>query len=302
MDHIVTILGATATGKTTLAVNLAALINGEIISADSRQVYKGMDIGTGKDLSEYTLSDTTIPYHLIDIARAGDKYNVFEFMQDFTQAFNTITRKGKIPVMCGGTGMYLDAILRSYSMADVPVNSELRKDLEDFSNDKLKIRLLSYGPLHNVSDITDRERTIRAIEIAEFQSKEHNKIKLPDFKSVNFGIHFDRNEIRNRISQRLVQRLKEGMIEEAEALLKNNVSEEELMYYGLEYKFLTLYLTGEISYNEMFTKLETAIHQFAKRQMTWFRRMEKKGIKINWIDGNLELNDKLALILKLMRG
>ena len=301
MEHLITILGPTATGKTTLAAGLANLIGGEIISADSRQVYKGMDIGTGKDITEYHVAGNAIPYHLIDIVEPGYKYNVFEFMVDFTKAFNKISDNGNIPILCGGTGMYLDSILRKYHMSEVPQNKELRFELENHSLEKLRIRLLTYGPLHNTSDITDRERTIRAIEIAEFEKKNQNKIELPKFKSANFGIHMDRQVVRDRISLRLEQRLEEGMIEEAKQLLENNVSEEDLMYYGLEYKFLTMYITKKISYNEMFSNLETAIHQFAKRQMTWFRKMEKNGIKINWIDGNLELNDKLALILKLLK-
>lgn len=301
MEHIITILGPTATGKTTLATSLAALLGGEIISADSRQVYRGMDIGTGKDISEYTVNNNEIPYHLINIADPGYKYSVFEFMNGFKDAMEKIISNEHIPILCGGTGMYIDSVLRKYDMSEVPNNKHLRQELEGFSMDKLRIRLLSYGPLHNVTDITDKERTLRAIEIAEHQSRNKDKkVELPDFKSVNFGILFERPIIRKRISQRLEQRLDEGMIDEVKHLLDQGISEEDLLYYGLEYKYLTQYITEQISYDEMFSSLETAIHQFAKRQMTWFRRMEKKGIKINWIDGNLELNDKLALILKLL--
>ncbi len=298
MDHLITILGPTATGKTTLAANLALLINGEIISADSRQIYRGMDIGTGKDLNDYIVEGKHIPFHLIDIAEPGFRYNVFEFLGDFSNAFNKIIAADNTPILCGGSGMYLDAVLRGYQMGKVPDNDKLRKQLETYSHDELVSKLMSFGPLHNKSDISDKERLIRAIEIADFQVK-HSEMtmNLPKFTSINFGILFDRQIIRSRITERLEARLKEGMVAEVEVLLKNGITPDNLMYYGLEYKFITMFVTGQISYDYMFEKLNIAIHQFAKRQMTWYRRMEKNGVKIHWIDGTINLKDKLAVIL-----
>lgn len=298
MNHLITILGPTATGKTTLAANLALLINGEIISADSRQVYRGMDIGTGKDLGDYVVGGKKIPFHLIDIADPGSRYNVFEFLGNFSKAFNKVVGAGNVPILCGGSGMYLDAVLRGYQMGKVPVNDELRKQLEGMDHDGLIAKLLSYGPLHNVSDTSDKERLMRSIEIADFQAR-HNEmsLNLPKFTSIVFGIFFDRPTIRTRITERLEARLNEGMMQEVEALLENGIKPDELMYYGLEYKFATMFVTGQISYENMFAKLNTAIHQFAKRQMTWYRRMEKKGVKIHWMDGSIDLSDKLAVVL-----
>ena len=302
MNHLITILGSTATGKTALAANLASLINGEIISADSRQIYRGMDIGTGKDLDDYIIGGKHIPFHLIDIAEPGFRYNVFEFLGDFSNAFKKIIEEGNVPILCGGSGMYLDAVIRGYQLGKVPVNDKLRTQLETFGNDELISKLMSYGPLHNKSDISDKERMIRAIEIAEFQAVHTEMtLNLPKFTSINFGILFDRQIIRKRITERLEARLKEGMVAEVEALLKNGIAPEDLMYYGLEYKFITMFVTGQISYDHMFTKLNTAIHQFAKRQMTWYRRMEKNGVKIHWIDGSIELKDKLAVILNRIK-
>lgn len=298
MNHLITILGPTATGKTTLAANLAALINGEVISADSRQIYRGMDIGTGKDLTDYIVDGKPIPFHLIDIVNPGFRYNVFEFLGDFTSAFNKVIAKGNISILCGGSGMYLDAVLRGYSMGKVKVNDELRKQLDSLTYDELISKLLYYGSLHNTSDTSDKERLIRAIEIADFQKKHTQmSVNLPRFNQINFGIAFDRQVIRSRITDRLEARLKEGLIQEVEALLENGIAPDDLIYYGLEYKFVTMFVTGQISYNKMFTNLNTAIHQFAKRQTTWFKRMEKNGVKINWIDGTIELNDKLSVIL-----
>ena len=298
MNHLITILGPTATGKTVVAANLAALIKGEIISADSRQIYRGMDIGAGKDLNDYIVDGKSIPFHLIDIAEPGSRYNVFEFIGDFTKAFNKVVESGNIPILCGGTGMYLDAVLRGYNMGKVQVNDELRKQLDALTEDELIYKLRSFGSLHNTSDTSDKKRLIRAIEIADYQNKHKElSLKLPKFKQINFGITYERQIIRSRITERQESRLKEGLIQEVETLLENGITPDNLIYYGLEYKFVTMFVVGQLSYNDMLTKLNTAIHQFAKRQMTWFRRMEKKGVKIHWIDGGIDLKDKLAVIL-----
>ena len=296
---MITILGPTATGKTSLAANVASLIDGEIISADSRQVYRGMDIGTGKDKEDYLVNGIPIPYHLIDIIDPGYEYNVFEFQKDFIHVLNKIISQKKVPVLCGGSGLYIDAVLRRYKLTDVSTNDELRKKLEKHSDEELIALLKQYGQLHNITDTTDRERTIRAIEIAEQQNKPDNPLDgFPDLHSINFGLRFERSVIRERITQRLKVRLEKGMVEEVKALLDKGLLPDQLMFYGLEYKYVTLYITGELTYNKMFNKLNTAIHQFAKRQMTWFRRMEKKDVAIEWIDGELSLEDKAALILK----
>ena len=298
MNNLITILGPTATGKTILAANLAATIGGEIISADSRQIYRGMNIGTGKDLSDYMVDRKQIPAHLIDIADPGYRYNVFEYLGDFSKAFNIITKAGNTPILCGGTGMYLDAILRGYKMGKVHENKELRDKLKLLNHDELVEKLEKYGSLHNISDTSNYERLIRAIEIADFQA-EHSEIttNLPTFNSINFGINYEREIIRRRITERLETRLNEGMISEVKELLENGIPPENLIYYGLEYKFVTMFVTGEISYDYMFEKLNIAIHQFAKRQMTWYRRMERNGVKIQWIDGRLSLKGKLSIIL-----
>ncbi len=297
--NLITILGPTATGKTKLAANLASLIDGEIISADSRQVYRRMDIGTGKDVKDYIVNGDQIPYHLIDILDPGSRFNVFSYLSEFSNAFTDISSRNKIPVLCGGSGMYLDAVLRGYQMSEVVQNNDLRESLTGKSDEELIEKLRSYGPLHNVSDISDRVRLVRAIEIADNQSKGNSKsVKLPEFRSVNFGVHFERAIIRKRITERLEARLQEGMVEEIEKLINSGIDSDDLIYYGLEYKYITWYVTGRITYNSMFEQLNTAIHQFAKRQMTWFRRMERNGVKINWIEGSIDLVDKLAVILK----
>jgi len=302
MYNMITILGPTATGKTRLAAKLAAALNGEIISADSRQVYKGMDIGTGKDLNDYIVDGKTVPYHLVDIVEPGYEYNVFEFIRDFTKAFQLIKNKGKIPVLCGGTGLYLDAVLSGYKMKEVPENKELREKLKNLSHEELIELLKQYGELHNTTDITERNRTIRAIEIREYEKNNPGKIvELPKTESVNFGIRFDRVVIREKITARLKKRLGEGMIDEVQKLLKPGLNPEQLTFYGLEYRYVTQYVTGEISYEDMFRLLNTAIHQFAKRQMTWFRRMEKKGVRIHWINGELSDDEKIAVILNYLK-
>jgi len=301
MYHLITILGPTATGKTTLAAHLAALIGGEIISADSRQVYRGMDLGTGKDLDDFVVDGKAVPYHLIDIVDPGTEYNVFEFQRDFLEALKCISERGSLPILCGGTGLYLDAVLRSYRMDKVPENKLLRSELETKSDEVLIRKLKSFGTLHNTSDILSRERLIRAIEIREFEKKNPEAIQvLPEIRSINFGIRFEREVIRQRITQRLETRLEEGMLEEVKHLLDGGLKPEQLTFYGLEYKYLTLHVTGEISYDEMFSSLNTAIHQFAKRQMTWFRRMEKKGVKIHWINGEISTEEKLAVMIGLL--
>lgn len=294
---ILTILGPTASGKTNLACQLAYQMDTEIISADSRQVYRGMDIGTGKDLSDYEINGKKIPYHIIDILPAGDKYNLFEYQKDFHEAYNKIKAKNKLPILCGGTGLYIESVLKGYSLVDVPENKALRNHLEQFDLNELKNILKGYYPERDIDEISERRRTIRAIEIEEYRLK-HN-IKAYDFPPLNsliIGIDVDRNVRRARISKRLRERLKEGMIEEVENLLNSGISHDDLIYYGLEYKFVTKYILGEYSLDEMTTLLETAIHQFAKRQMTWFRGMEKRGLKIHWIKENLTLEKKLEQI------
>lgn len=300
---LITILGPTATGKTSFAANFAANLNAEIISADSRQVYRGMDIGTGKDLEDYIVEEQVIPYHLIDIVDAGYEYNVFEYQKDFYKVFNEIRSRKKLPILCGGSGMYIESIINGYKLIRVPENKILRDQYEKTKTEEL-IKILSlYGSLHNVSDTSNRKRLIRAIEIQEFYKTNKNiKTKLPAINNIIFGIDLERDEVRSRITKRLKTRLREGMIEEVKALLMNGLSSEQLKFYGLEYKFLTAYINDELSYDEMFRQLNTAIHQFAKRQMTWFRRMEKKGFKINWIDGKLNLETKINNCIEIINS
>ena len=297
MSELITILGPTATGKTGLAATLAARLDGEVISADSRQVYRGMDLGTGKDLDDYIVNGELVPYHLIDIADPGEEYNVFRFQKDFLGAFDDIQKRGKKAILCGGTGMYLESVLLGYDMKDVPVNESLRESLEGQSTEDLIRYLSTLKEVHNVTDITDRERLVRAIEIADCRMhKEEGEVKFPKFRHFIFGISLPREEIRHRITGRLNQRLDEGMAEEVKTLLASGLSPEQLEFYGLEYKYLTQYVVGKINYDDMFRLLNTAIHQFAKRQMTWFRRMEKKGVEIIWIEGFLPLDEKLKVI------
>lgn len=300
--NLLVVLGATATGKTSLAVNLAKDLNGEIISADSRQIYRGMDLGTGKDLEEYVVDGTLVPYHLIDIADAGYKYNVFEYQQDFVKVFEQISSRNKLPVICGGTGMYLEAVLSGYKLIAVPKDQEFRDEMEEKSMDELEMILRSYKEVHNNSDLETKKRAIRAIEIERYYVS-HPEIEMdyPEMNPLLIGIKFDRESRRQRITQRLKERLKSGMIEEVESLLKSGVSAEDLMYYGLEYKFLTQHVIGQLTYDEMFSGLEIAIHQFAKRQMTWFRKMERSGSNIHWLEGNLPLDEKVNRVKELIR-
>lgn len=296
--NLITILGATASGKTGFAVQVANLLTGEIISADSRQVYRRMDIGTGKDLSEYNYAGKQIPVHLIDIVEPGTKYNVFEYQKDFIKAFETIQAKNKLPTICGGTGMYLEAVLKGYKLIKVPVNEALRGELEKQEHAVLIERLLSYKKVHNTTDTQNRKRLIRAIEIADYyeQNPEEDSY-YPEINSLIVGIKYDRDSRRRRITERLKARLEEGMIDEVRSLIDEGVDTETLIYYGLEYKFLTKYLLNEISYDQMFSGLETAIHQFSKRQMTWFRKMERDGFKIQWLDGYMPDDEKLQKLL-----
>ena len=280
----ITILGPTASGKTGVAVKLAAEIDAEIISADSRQVYRRMDLGTGKDLEDYCIQGKNIPYHLIDIAEPGTKYNVYEYQKDFLQAYNDIRSRGKKVIVCGGTGLYLESVLRSYRLSPVPQNPELRENLSGKSLEELTHILSQYKTLHNTTDVDSAQRAIRAIEIAEYYK--HTPIDdrpFPTLTSYVIGIDVDRETRRQRISARLKQRLDNGMVDEVKRLLAEGIPADDLIYYGLEYKFLTLYAIGKMSYEEMFRQLEIAIHQFAKRQMTWFRGMERRGIDIHWM-------------------
>lgn len=299
MSELITILGPTATGKTSLAAAVAIRIGAEVISADSRQVYRGMDLGTGKDLEDYIVGGKKVPYHLIDIADPGEEYNVYSFQRDFLNAYQDIIARDMKAIMCGGTGMYLESVLLAYELIETPVDEELRKELEGLETNELIQRLISLRDVHNITDTGDRKRLIRAIEIAEIRNQksdtrdQKSELKFPDIKHFTFGISLPREEIRRRITQRLKQRLDEGMVDEVKNLLDSEVTPEQLEFYGLEYKYLTQYVTGNINYDDMFRKLNTAIHQFAKRQMTWFRRMEKRGVPIRWIDGTLSLEEKM---------
>ncbi|MCF8362874.1 MAG: tRNA (adenosine(37)-N6)-dimethylallyltransferase MiaA [Prolixibacteraceae bacterium] len=297
--NLITILGATASGKTSVASHLALKVNGEIISADSRQIYRGMDIGTGKDIDDYTINETTVPYHLVDIADSGYQYNVFEYQRDFIRVFDDIAARNRMPIMCGGSGLYLEAILKGYKLIQVPVNEKLRVELSDKSLEELAEILKKYKTLHNTSDVDTRKRAVRAIEIEEYYANHpETDTYFPEINSLIVGVKFDRNSRRRRITERLKARLNEGMVEEVQNLLNKGLTPENLIYYGLEYKFITLYLTGKLSYDEMFNQLETAIHQFSKRQMTWFRRMEKQGFDIKWLDGYMPTHEKVDKIIE----
>ena len=301
---LIAILGPTASGKTTLAAHLAAKLDTEIISADSRQVYRRMDLGTGKDLADYLVEGKQIPYHLIDIAEPGTKYNVYQFQQDFMQAYKDICQRGKLPVMCGGSGLYVESVLRGYQMADVPENKELRLQLEGKSLEELTEILKGYKTLHNTTDTDTTKRAIRAIEIEEYYVKHGIKPTAegnqPLFHPLVIGVSIDRELRREKISRRLLQRLDEGMVDEVRNLLAEGIAPEDLIYYGLEYKYLTLYATGQLNYDQMVSQLEIAIHQFAKRQMTWFRGMERRGVQIHWIEATLPMEEKVNHIIELL--
>lgn len=298
---LITILGPTASGKTSFACRLAYELETEIISGDSRQVYRGMDIGTGKDLDDYIVDGNPVKYHLIDIKDAGYKYNIFEYQHDFHYAYTNIRAKDRLPVLCGGSGLYIESVLKGYNLINVPENKELRKKLESKNLEELTTILASYKDLHNSTDVDTAQRAIRAIEIEEYKKANPTDCnEYPPINSLILGVDVDRELRRERITRRLKTRLKEGMIEEVQGLLDKGISAENLLYYGLEYKFVTQYLIKELSYKEMFSQLEIAIHQFAKRQMTWFRGMEKRGLQIRWIDGTLPDKEKAALVKRLL--
>lgn len=299
--NLVVILGPTASGKTAVAAHLAARIDGEIISADSRQVYRRLNLGTGKDYADYQINGVSIPYHLIDIAEPGTQYNVYEYQKDFVPVFEDIHKRNKFPLLCGGSGLYIQAVIQGYRLIHVPVNQGLRDELSKKSLDELIKILASYKEIHNNSDIENPKRAIRAIEIEEYYIH-HPEIDFsyPEIYPLLVGVRFERSQERARITHRLTQRLNDGMVAEVESLLQSGVTKDQLIYYGLEYKFLAQYVTGEITYDEMFSGLNTAIHQFAKRQMTWFRRMESQGIHIHWIDGNMPLSQKIDKIFTLL--
>ena len=298
---LITILGPTASGKTPLATALADRLGTEIISGDSRQVYRRMDLGTGKDLADYTIEGRSVPYHLIDIVEPGYKYNVFEYQRDFLKAYESIVDKGKLPILCGGTGMYLESVLKGYRLLPVPENPELRASLEGKSLQELTLILEGYKKLHNSTDVDTAKRAIRAIEIEEYYKQQPPEYReFPALKSLIVGVDIDRELRREKITRRLKQRLDEGMVEEVRGLLAEGISAESLIYYGLEYKFLTQYALGELTYEEMFHQLETAIHQFAKRQMTWFRGMERRGFVIHWLDATLPMEEKVERIINLI--
>jgi tRNA dimethylallyltransferase len=298
---LLVITGPTASGKTALAASIAARLGSEIISADSRQVYRGMNIGTGKDYDDYLVNGSKIPCHLIDIADPGYKYNVFEYQRDFMKVYTDLKIRNIFPVVCGGSGMYADSIITGYKMFEVPPDSGLRVELEKKSMEELKGILSTFKNLHNTTDIDTRKRVIRAIEI-EHSSRDKGKRgnEFPEIRALLIGVLYDRETRRKRITERLKQRLNSGMINEVKHLIDSGISPDTMIYYGLEYKYITLYLMGKLTYIEMVSDLETAIHQFAKRQMTWFRGMERKGIKINWIEGNLPMEEKVEKVMGLL--
>jgi tRNA dimethylallyltransferase len=324
--NILAIIGPTASGKTSLAAHLAYHLGGEVISADSRQVYRGMDIGTGKDMADYWVEEKRIPAHLTDIVNAGTQYNVFEYQHDFLNVLNNLRQRNKFPVLCGGSGLYIEAVLQNYKLIQVPFNEKLRLHLAGKSLDELTDILKSYtSKLHNITDIVNEKRAVRAIEIAEYYSRNpakptsdlsdqhrtsENRLPITDYRTPDttelypliVGVKFDLLTRRERITRRLHQRLNEGMVEEVKLLLDSGIPPEDLIYYGLEYKYITLFLTGAMTYPEMVEKLNIAIHQFAKRQMTWFRKMERQGTIIHWLEGNLSLEEKTEIVIRLLKG
>lgn len=300
---LITILGPTASGKTPFAAHLAHKLGSEIISADSRQLYRKMDLGTGKDLIDYTVNGDLVPYHLIDICEPGYRYNLFEYQRDFLTAYNAIRANNKLPILCGGTGLYIESVLKGYRMTPVPENPKLRESLEGLSLEALTAHLQQYKELHNTTDVDTCKRAIRAIEIQEYYL-EHplEQREFPAINSLIIGVDIDRDLRRQKITNRLRQRLEEGMIDEVRTLINRGIPAEDLIYYGLEYKYLTLYVIGKLTYEDMFTQLETAIHQFAKRQMTWFRGMERRGFHIHWLSATLPLEDKIAQVEALLKS
>lgn len=308
MAKMITIIGPTACGKTAVAAALAVRVGGEIISADSRQVYRRMDIGTGKDLADYVVDGKQVPYHLIDIAEPGTRYNLFQYQHDFLKAYNDIMQRGALPILCGGTGLYVESVLRGYRLAAVPENKELRerlkgKSLEELAEMLAELKRRNGSVMHNTTDVDTAKRAIRAIEIETFNGENPAAgADIPPVESLVIGLEIGREERRRRITARLRQRLADGMVDEVKGLLESGIPAENLIYYGLEYKYVTEYVIGLSSFDEMFCKLEIAIHQFAKRQMTWFRGMERRGVKINWIDAMQSTDDKVNKIIDLARS
>lgn len=297
MYDLLAVIGPTASGKTAFAVRLALALGGEVISADSRQVYRGMDIGTGKDLEEYVVAGQQVPCHLVDIVEAGYKYNVFEYQADFLRVWEDCRRRGVVPVLCGGSGLYVEAVLKGYKLLAVPVNEELRASLEGMPLPELAARLATYKKLHNTTEIDTPKRAIRAIEIEEYyRTHPYEEKDFPQLRPLIVGVEVSREVRRERITRRLHERLEQGMVEEVRQLLDSGVAPEDLIYYGLEYKYLTLYLTGKLSYDAMVEQLNVAIHQFAKRQMTWFRKMEREGFEIRWLDAGLPLEERVERV------
>ena len=295
---LITILGPTATGKTALAAEVAWRLGGEVISADSRQVFRGMDLGTGKDLGDYDLHGTHIPYHLIDICDPSEEYSAYRFVIDFKRAYEDITARGRQTILCGGTGLYVDAVVRQYQLSDAPVDPAYRASLEAFTDEQLTERLASYGPLHNHTDTETRARLVRALEIQEYAAAHPDRYThLPDMQHYVFGIRLERQEIIDRIERRLRARLDEGMTAEVQRLVDSGVAPERLMRFGLEYRHVTRHLLGQCTEEEMFRDLFTDIRRFAKRQMTWFRRMERNGVAIHWLDGTLSTVDRADQLL-----
>lgn len=299
--NLVVILGPTASGKTALAANLARQIDGEVISGDSRQIYRRMDLGTGKDYDDYVVDGIAVPYHLIDIREPGYKYNVYEYQNDFFKAFEDIRSRQRWPVLCGGTGMYIEAVLQRFKLIHVPSNPELRKSLEERSLKELEEILTSFRILHNSTDTDTKKRAIRAIEIETYYNVHPEiEVELPEVNPLIIGVHIERDERRRKITARLKQRLESGLIDEVKSLLDEGISADDLIYYGLEYKFVTQFIQGQLSYGEMLEQLNIAIHQFAKRQMTWFRGMERRGFTIEWIDVNMPLSERVGRICQLL--
>ena len=306
MQRLITILGPTASGKTELAAHLAATMDGEVISADSRQVYRRMDIGTGKDLADYSVDGKLVPYYLIDICEPGTKYNLFQYQQDFLKAYEDITARGRQPILCGGTGLYIESVLKGYALSPVPQNPTLRAELEGKSLEELTAILTSLKQqtgttMHNTTDVDTAQRAIRAIEIEEYNlHTPMPKRQFPQIPYIIIGVNIDREHRREKITRRLKARLDEGMVEEIKGLLDSGIAAEDLTYYGLEYKYVTEYVIGKTSYEEMYRGLEIAIHQFAKRQMTWFRGMERRGFTIHWIDALQPMEEKIGKILQII--
>ncbi len=307
MQKMVTILGPTASGKTQLAAALAYRLHldgqdAEVLSGDSRQVYRGMTIGTGKDLDDYVVEGYPVPYHLIDICEPGTKYNLFQYQQDFHKAYEEIRGRGALPILCGGTGLYIESVLKGYQLSPVPQNQPLRDELEGKSLEELTAMLINLkqqtgSNMHNQTDVDTAQRAIRAIEIETYNLEHPTELRaMPAVPSIIIGVSIGREARREKISRRLRQRLDEGMVDEIRALLNSGIPAEDLIYYGLEYKYVTEYVVGQTAFDEMFQRLEIAIHQFAKRQMTWFRGMERRGFTIHWVDALLPMDEKLKQI------